>query len=61
MKGVLVDLRDSCSQVGSYEEFPPLDLGLDDDEPEVGFGVHVASHDFNFLDLVLYLLCYSFD
>jgi hypothetical protein len=33
---------------------------LDEDEGEVSFGVHVAGHDFDFFDLSLDAVCYSF-
>lgn len=58
---MLVNLCDSCSEVGSNKEFPALDFGLDDDEAKIGFRVHVASHDFDFLDLGFYSVCDSFD
>ena len=35
-------LGDPRSQVGTHEEFEALELGLDDDEAEVGFWVEVA-------------------
>ena len=50
---MLVNLGYSGSEVGADEEFPALDFGLDDDEAEVGLGVHVAGHLFDFGDLVL--------
>ena len=57
---MFVDLRNSCSEVGSYQELPALNFGLDDDEPEVGLRVHVAGHDFHFFDLSLDAVSYAF-
>jgi hypothetical protein len=50
---MFMDFGNSGSQVGTDEEFPAFDFGLDDDEAEVGFWVHVASHLFDELDLLL--------
>lgn len=56
-----MDFGNSGSQVGTDEEFPALNLGLDDDEAEVRLGVHVAGHLFDELDLLLYAVCCAFD
>ena len=58
---MFVDLRDSCSKIGSNEELPAFYFGLYDDEAEVGFGVHIAGHYLYFFDLGLDTVCYSFD
>lgn len=50
---MFVDFSNSCSEVGSYEEFPTLDFGLDYDEAKVRFWVHVASHLLHEFDLLL--------
>lgn len=42
------------SEVASDQELVPLELGLDDDEGEVGLGVHVARHVLDLFDLGLY-------
>jgi len=60
MEGIFVDFCDSCAEVGTDEEFPALDFGLDYDEAEVGFGVHVAGHLFDEFDLLFYAVCGSF-
>lgn len=61
VQGVFVDLGNSGSQVGTNEEFPPLDFGLDDDEAKIRFGVHVTSHLFDQLDLLLDAVGGAFD
>jgi len=58
---MLVDFSNSGAEVGTDEEFPALDFGLDDYEAEVGFWVHVASHLLDELDLLLYAVCGPFD
>lgn len=56
-----MDFGNSGSQVGTDEEFPAFDFGLDDNEAEVRLGVHVAGHLFDELDLLLYAVCCAFD
>lgn len=51
VEGVFVDFRHAGAQQGADEKFPALDFGLDDDEAEVGFGVHVARHLLDEFDL----------
>jgi hypothetical protein len=58
---VFIDLGDSSAEEGPDEKFPSLDFGLDDDEGEVCFRVHVASHTFYELDLLLYSVGAAFD
>ena len=53
MKGVFVDFGDAGAEEAADEEFEALKLSLDDDEGEVGFGVHVASHGLDSLYLGL--------
>lgn len=48
-----VDLGYAGAEIGTDEEFPALDFGLDYDEGEVGFRVHVAGHLLDELDLRL--------
>ena len=61
MQRVFVDLGYSGSEVGADEEFPALDFGLDDDEAEVRFWVHVAGQLFDELDLLFYAVCGAID
>ena len=49
---MFVDLCESCAKEGADEEFPAFDFGLDYDEGEIGFGVHVAGEAFDEGDLV---------
>jgi hypothetical protein len=58
---MFMDFGNSGSQVGTDEEFPAFDFGLDDNEAEVRLGVHVAGHLFDELDLLLYAVCCAFD
>jgi hypothetical protein len=58
---MFIDLRDPRAKVGSDEEFPALDFGLDYYEGEVCFGVHVAGHLFDFFDLGFDAVCDAFD
>ena len=65
---MFIDLGDSSAEEGPDEKFPPLDFGLDYDEREVCFWVHVASHAFIHQnlrhqsdDLLLYTVCAAFD
>jgi len=50
---MFVDFCNAAAKVRSYEELPALNFSLDDDEAEVGFGVHIACHFFHFGDLRL--------
>lgn len=61
MESVFVQLCETSAEIAADEVFPSLELGLDHDEGEVGFGVHVAGHFFDFLDLTLYLFVYAVD
>ena len=58
---MFIDLGDSSAEQGPDKKFPPLDFGLDDDEREVCFWVHVTGHAFYELDLLLYTVCAAFD
>jgi len=58
---MLVDFGNSRAEVGTDEEFPAFDFGLDDDEAEVGFWVHVARHLFHELDLLFNTVGCAFD
>ena len=53
MERVPVDLGYSGPQVATHEELIPFQLRLEDDQREVGLGVHVARHLLDFLDLLL--------
>lgn len=41
----------SGSQITSHDVFVPLQFGLNDDQGEVGLGVHIASHVLDLFDL----------
>lgn len=43
----LAYLGDACSEVGPDEEFKPLQLGLQNDQREVGLGIHRPRHFFD--------------
>ncbi len=58
---MLVNFGNSSSEVGTDEEFPAFDFGLDDDEAKVGFWIHVTGHLFDELDLLLNAVCGAFD
>jgi hypothetical protein len=58
---MLIDFANSSSEVRTNEEFPAFYFGLDDDEAEVGLWVHVASHLFDKLDLLLDAVRCAFD
>ena len=51
VEGVGIDFRNTGAQEGAHEELEALELGLDDDEAEIGFGVGVARLLFHKLDL----------
>lgn len=59
MQGVFVELCEPSAEVATDEVFPSLELGLDYDEGEVGFGVHVAGHFFDLFDLALDFFVYA--
>lgn len=54
VEGVLVDFGYAGTQVGADEEFPAFNFGLDYNEGEVGFRVHVAGHLLDEFDLLFY-------
>ena len=58
---MLIDLCESGSQQGADEEFPALDFGLDYDEGEVRFGIHVTRQLFNEGDLSFDCVCAAVD
>jgi len=58
---MFIDFRYAGAEVGTDEEFPTLDFGLDYYEGEVCFGVHVAGHLFDFFDLGFYAVGDAFD
>ena len=58
---MLINLRQSCPQEGTYQKLPSFDFGLDDDEGEIRFWVHVARQLLNEGYLRFYSLCATVD
>ena len=57
---MLVDFGEACAEERAQEEFPTFHFGLDCDEGEVGFGVHVACKLFDEGDLSFDGSCAAF-